>query len=215
VSRLPRAENDLFSRHPQRIVRALQVGDLDFHSYGVLSFFVNTIALPGRDNEAIFTLAALAEALQWPYSPQWLREKLKVLRRQGWIEFEQPRRGPAAAYVFRLSGAAIDAKQNEFATNFKLEHPSQFETNSNSPRVSQAANPLPHRFSVPPEFQSGEVPREEKRGEEIFSEGNYDHDVGKTTAAGERERAFLADCQTLVDAGLARWREDDDGSEWR
>jgi hypothetical protein len=62
------------------------------------------------------------------------------------------------------------------------------------------------------------------------SEEKLDHVVGKTTSAAlddtageganflravgeaaaealEREREFLADCEALVDAGLARWRE--------
>jgi hypothetical protein len=211
VSRLPRAENDLYSRHSQRIPRALQVGELDFYSYAVLSFLVDTIALPGRNGEAIFTLEAFSEALEWPLGTESQRQKLHELRRQRWIEFESPRRGRGASWIFRLSGAAIDGERDEVPTNFQPEPPSPLEINSNRRREVEAAKPQADSVSDPSEFPNAQTPREEKRREEIFSEGNYDHGVGKTTDADERERAFLADCQKLVDAGLARWRENDDG----
>jgi hypothetical protein len=125
--RLPRAEDDLWSRHPERIVKALQTGELDYHEYAVLSFLVDLIAIPGRNGEAIFTLGRLDEALGWPLGNEWLRQKLQDLRRKGWIDYAEPRRGPGAAWVFRLSGGAIDAKRGEspgeFPTSFQLERP--------------------------------------------------------------------------------------------
>jgi hypothetical protein len=225
--RLPRAEKDLYSRHSQRIVRARQVGELDFYAYAVLSFFVDLIDLPGRDGEVIFTLEALTGALEWPLATESLRQKLHGLRRQGWIEFESPRRGPGAAWIFRLSGAAIDAEREEFPISFQPETPSQLEINSNHKRPGQVSSPQPDSVSGPLEFPNDPSPRaEQSRAEALSEEWNDDHVVGKTTAVAldrrqrngdphEREQSLLADCQTLVDAGLARWREDDDGSEWR
>jgi hypothetical protein len=184
--RLPRAEDDLWSRHPERIVKALQTGELDYHEYAVLSFLVDLIAIPGRNGEAIFTLGRLDEALGWPLGNEWLRQKLQDLRRKGWIDYAEPRRGPGAAWVFRLSGGAIDAKRDEspgeFPTSFQLERPSELETNSNSPRVSQAANPQPDSVSEAHEFPTAQSLRAEQSKAEALSEGNYDQDVGKTTA---------------------------------
>ena len=121
-----RAEKDLYSRHSQRILRARQTGELDFHAYAVLSFLVDVIDLPGRDGEAIFTLEGLAEALEWPLVVESLRQKLHELRSRGWIKFESPRRGPGAPWIFRLSGAAIDAERAEFPTSFQPEGPSSW-----------------------------------------------------------------------------------------
>jgi hypothetical protein len=161
--RLPRAENDLYSRHSQRIARALQVGELDYHGYAILSFLVDVIDLPGRDGEAVFTLSGLAEALGWPLGNEWLRQTLHELRRQRWIDFDEPRRGPRAAWIFRLSGAALDAERNESPTDFQPETPAELETNSKRHLETEAANPQPDSFSDALVFPNPRAPRAEQR----------------------------------------------------
>lgn len=215
--RLPRAEKDLYARHSQRIVRALQVDDLDYHGYAVLSFLVDLIDLPGRNGEVMFTLGGLADALGWPLGHERLRQKLHELRRRRWIDFDAPRRGPGSAWIFRLTGAEIDAERDEFPTNFQRETPSHLETNSNPSREAEAANPLPDSDSEPLEFPTAVVPRAEQSRAEVLSEENHDHLVGKTTAAAlESERAFLAELQDVfVVNGGGTWRENDDDDEDR
>jgi hypothetical protein len=112
------------------------------------------------------------------------------------------------------------------------------ETNSNRRRDVEAANPLPDGVSDLPEFPTGDLPGAEQSEAQTLTEENYDHLVGKTTAAAldetageganflhavgqaaaealESEREFLADRQALVDAGEAWWvkNDDDDRSE--
>jgi hypothetical protein len=229
VSRVPlrRAEKDLYSRHSERIARALQLGELDYHGYAILSFLVDVIDLPGRSGEAIFTLEGLSDGLKWPLGPERLRQKLHELRRDGWIDFDEPRRGPAASWVFRLAGAALDADRDDPRIDFQTEASSDLETNSNLRLTGEATNPYADRDSGLREFPNADAPRAEQRAEAV-SIGNYDYVLGKTTAAAleaaeevnflhavgaaaaealEREREFLADCEALVGAGLARWRE--------
>lgn len=108
--RLARAESDLFSRHPLRIIRALKTGELDPHGYLLLKFLVDEIGAPGRSGETIVTLEELARLIGWPHSLEWLRQKLHWLRDAGWIDFDEPRRTRHAAWTFRLKGAAIDGE---------------------------------------------------------------------------------------------------------
>ena len=116
--RLPRAETDLFSRHSERIARALELRALDFLSYGALSFLVDKITLPGRSGEVLYTLDELARALAWPQEGETLRRRLHGLRDAGWITFDDPRRGPKAPWIFRLSGADVDGERDESLVSF-------------------------------------------------------------------------------------------------
>jgi hypothetical protein len=231
--RIQRAENDSFSRHPERTVRALELHELDFYAYGLLKFFVDKIALPGRNGEILYTLDQLAQALRWPLSHEWLRRRLHDLRDQGWIEFDDLKAGQRRPWVFRLARTAIDGEIDRPPTDLQLETPSELELTSNSsagPRLSSPPPARPSERSRPP---TAETSREEKRREEIFLEGGkYDHVLGKTTegdaaqfngepvqverrlggslawsgASIEGEEGVLADCQALVDAGFAEWR---------
>jgi hypothetical protein len=202
--------------------QALRVGELDYHGYAVLSFLVDVIDLPGHGSEAIYTLEGLAAELGWPHTTRWLGNKLHELRREGWIDFDGPRRGPEAPWVFRLSGAAIDAERDEFRMSFEAETPSQFEIDSNRRPAEQAVNPHPDGVSDAPELRSAEARRAEQS--ETFSEEKLDHVLGETTARVSVERAedgsllwngepqegeqgLLDDCQAFVNAGVAGWRE--------
>jgi hypothetical protein len=214
--RLPRAEKDLWSRHSERIVRTLELRGLDFLSYGVLSFLVDKIELPGRNGEVLYTLEELARALAWPHKPEALRRRLHGMRDAGWITFEDPRRGPEAPWIFRLSGAAIDGERDESLVSFLPERPIREETVSSRAERVEHVYPQSEDVSEPFEFPR-RARAEQSRAEALSEERNFLHVVGKTTAdALERERAFLADCQALVDAGDARWWENDAlGSAWQ
>jgi hypothetical protein len=184
--RLPRAEKDLFSRHSQRIARALQVRELDFYGYAVLSFLVDVIELPGRSGEATYTLAGLAEAVGWPLEPEILRRRLHRLRRERWIDFDDPRRGPEAAWIFRLTGAALDAKRAASPANFHPGIPSRVETNSTRQSDTQAASPQRKSVSDPLEFPTAPLPLEEKRERGDRQRGNLEN-VGVETTSRARE----------------------------
>lgn len=199
--RLPRAEQDLYSRHSVRIIRALKAGDLDHLDYLLLKFLVDEIEVPGSNLEAIYTLRNLAAVLDWPKSEEWLRHKAVELERQGWITAER-RRGPQAPWIFRLTGAAIDGERDESPTNFQVGNPPDLETNSKREHSPPPAKPLLDGVSKASEFPTDESPRAEQSREEKkpLSYGKQDHALGKTTTA-EVEPADATD--RMLDA-LAR-----------
>jgi hypothetical protein len=188
--KLPRAEKDLYARHSERIVRALELRRLDFLSYGVLSFLVDKIGAPGRNGEALYTLDELARALAWPLKSEPLRRRLHGLKDAGWITFENPRRGPEAPWIFRLSGAAIDGERDEslasFDPSFLAGRPVREETVSAQADRVEDPNPQPENVSEPSEFPRrarAEQSRAESETENLCSEGTKLHGVAKTTAA--------------------------------
>jgi hypothetical protein len=154
--RIPRAKRDLWSRHSERIARALELRGLDFLSYGVLSFLIDKIELPGRSGEVLYTLEELGRALSWPLESEALRRRLRGLRDAGWIEFEDPRRAPKAPWIFRLSEAAIDADRDDslvsFHESFLAGRPVREETISTQAERPAPENPQPEHVCEPPEF---------------------------------------------------------------
>lgn len=183
--KLPRAKEDLFARHALRIVRALKTGELDPLGYLILKFLVDEIEAPGRGAEAIYTLEELGRLIGWPRSDEWLRQKLHALRDSRWIDFDEPRPGPNAAWIFRLKRAAIDGEGAESPTNLQLRTPSELEINSNSAETEKPSNMQPERVSEPIESPTGpslEQSRAESETKTIRSEEKLDHAEGKTTA---------------------------------
>jgi hypothetical protein len=181
--RLPRAEKDLYSRHPLRIVRALKTGELDPHGYLAIKFLVDEIEAPGRSRETIVTLEELARLIGWPHSLEWLRKKLHGLRDAGWIDFDEPRRARNAAWTFRLKGAAIDGEIHEPPTVLQLQTASELEVTSNYVLEETPAVPLSERVSKSYTPPTASPPRAEQRRAEIktvASEENKEHLVGKT-----------------------------------
>jgi hypothetical protein len=199
VNELPRSEKDLFSRHTDRIIDALETHELDFHGYAVLSFLVDAIARPGRKGKIAYTLDGLIGVLQWPYSAEYLRRTLRQLAERRWIEIDDVRRGPRAPWIFRLARGAIDSDIAEPEMSFNRvsnsEAPPGLKLVSTEPAAPGAANPVPERDSAPSEFQTDAVfEAEEKRREEnASSEEKEDHHVGKTTGESENSAEFLAE----------------------
>ena len=184
--RLPRGREDLFSRHPLRIVRALKTGELDPPDYLILKFLVDEIEAPGREGEAIYTLEELARLIGWPHTLEWLRQKLHGLRDAGWIDFDEPRAVRNAAWAFRLRRAAIDGQGPEPPTDLQLETPSELEVTSNPPDEQDSAIRRPVSTLGEPEPPTGVTPEQsgaETETENLCSEGSKENDVGKTTAA--------------------------------
>jgi len=195
--RIPRAEKDLYARHSERIARTLELRGLDFLSYGVLSFLIDKIALPGRHGEALYTLEELARALSWPLKLEPLRRRLHGLRNAGWIEFENPRRGPEAPWIFRLSGAEVDAERDEslvsFDPSFHPERALREETVSTQAQEAKGANQEPKRVSESSEFPPRARVEQSRAKSEIENRGSeetkLDHVLGKTTP-GETDPAI-------------------------
>jgi hypothetical protein len=227
--RIPRSENDLWAAHPTRIAEALELHEIDYDEYAILSFLVDKIAAPPASRrEIVYTLRGLSEALRWPHGNEWLRQKLHRLDRR-WISFDN-RRGPNAPWIFRLTGAEIDAELDESPTNFQLESPSELETNSNAERDFEPSTALLDRVATVAESPTTSVPRDETRAKNVLEGKNYDHVLGKTTSEPIRveqaedgslvwngeprdgEEGVLADCQALVDAGLAKWIDNDEAA---
>lgn len=208
--KLRRAEIDLYARHPLRIIRALKTGDLDPHGYLILKFVVDEIEAPGRGGEAIYTLEEFARLIGWPHTLEWLRKKLHALRNAGWIDFEEPRPGPQASWIFRLEQAAIDGGKGEFPTDLQLSTPSELETVPNSSHDGETATRVPERVPGPSEFPTAEPSRAEQSVEKRnpLSEGSKeeDHVLGKTTAADENgvdgERLLSEETLAKMDAEL-------------
>jgi hypothetical protein len=186
--RLPRAEKDLYSRHPLRIVRALKTGELDPLGYLLIKFLVDETEAPGRSGETIVTLEELARLIGWSHSHEYLRQKLHGLREAGWIDFDEPRRARNAAWTFRLKGAAIDGETHEPPTVLQLQTPSELEVTSNYVLEETPAVPLSERVSESYAPPTAFPPRAEQRRAEIktvASEENKEHLVGKTTRHGD------------------------------
>lgn len=201
---LPRAERDLFSRHSERIARALELQELDFLTYGVLSFLVDKIELPGRNGEVLYTLEELARALDWPLKNEQLRRRMHGLKDAGWIAFEDPRRGPKAPWIIRLSGAAIDGERDEslavFDQSFLAGRPTREETISTGPEESEHENL--HSEPVP---ESSEFPRrarvERSRAKNLLDE-ELDHVLGKTTTRVRVEQAEDGSLEPTLEEAL-------------
>jgi hypothetical protein len=226
--KLPRAEKDLFARHPLRIIRALKTGEIDPLGYLILKFLVDEIEAPGRGGEAIYTLEELGRLIGWPRTVEWLRKKLHALRDARWIDFDEPRPAPKAAWTFRLGRAAIDGEMYESPTLLQLETPSELEVTSNNAQAEDPSSPQPESVSEESEPPSGSSLEQSRAKTEIENrcseETKLDHVLGKTTAGEpdpflavyerlEGEQGLLDDLQALVDAGLGEWRENDDGGE--
>jgi hypothetical protein len=206
---LPAEES--FARHSLRIVRALKTGELDPLGYLILKFLVDEIEPPGSGGEAIHKLKELEELLDWPRSGEWLRQKLHALRASGWIDFDEPRRVRDAAWIFRLTGAAIDGKSSPLPSDLQLRTPSELEVTSNNAQGEEPLNPQPESGSQPLEPPTAEIPREEKRREErTRSEEKLDHVVVKTTAA-DPERGFTDRLIAKVEAHGRRRRRSGPG----
>jgi hypothetical protein len=172
---------------------------------------------------AAVRLAVLAELCE--VSNETARRKLHELRELGWIDFDAPEPGQRVAWRIWLTGLAredeSDARSTrapyQLHTSSTKDPPSVWSSSSTGPRPHVGEIPYGESVSTSTRAPQREAPvsdrRDETRREEnSLSKENYDHLVGKTTGeaaaeALERERAFLADCQALVSAGLARWRE--------
>lgn len=187
--KLPRAKEDLYSRHPLRIVRALKAGELDPLGYLVIKFLVDEIEAPGRQGEAIYTLEELARLIGWVRTLEWLRQKLHGLRDAGWIDFDEPRAVRNTAWAFRLKRAAIDGQAPEPPPDLQLRTPSQLEVTSNPPHERDSAIPRPVSTlekSHPPTGLSLEQSRAKSETENLCSEeAKLDDVVGKTTAPSD------------------------------
>lgn len=181
---LPRAEDDLYARHPVRIVRALRTGELDPHGYLILKLFVDELEAPGSHNgEAIYTLEELGRLIGWPLTLERLRQKLHELRRDRWIMFPDLQPGQRRPWIFCLDRAAIDG---DLQATSKSPPPLDLEVTSNSAHAEEAANPQPERPSEEIRPPTASVPRAERSGaetENLSSKGRKEKDVGKTTAA--------------------------------
>jgi hypothetical protein len=195
VSRDRRIERarEHFSRHPYRLLDAFERGDLDFHEWGLVSFFVAKIerARLTGEPEVAYTLAGLAEALRWERvaGGEQLRRVLHDLRDDAWIEFDDPRRGPKAPWVFRLGRAAIDGESGEFPPSLHSEDPSPVEIDSTAawPPVPVTPHPEPNTSSS--NFRLAVVLREEpSRDERQDHAMKDDHLVGEGTDATKRLR---------------------------
>jgi hypothetical protein len=231
--KLPRAENDLFARHPLRIIRALTTGEIDPLGYLVLKFLVDEIEAPGRGGEAIYTLEELGRLIGWSHTVEWLRKKLHALRDAGWIDFDEPRPAPKAAWTFRLGRAAIDGETYEPPTLLQPEPPSELEVTSNRAEDEEAATAQPNSAFEPRKPPTLDFPEQSRAKSEIENRGSEEPEqgdvLGKTTAGEtdpaitdrlialvredqselEGEEGALADLQALVDAGVGEWIEDD------
>lgn len=93
---------ELFARVPFRVHAALRRGDLTLAGFAIVAFLAEE---DFSDGEAVYTLRALIDALQWPWSADTLWRELRRLRSGGWIEFES-KPGQRRPYVFRLTAAA-------------------------------------------------------------------------------------------------------------
>jgi hypothetical protein len=202
--KLPLAENDLYARHPLRIIRALKTGELEPLGYLILKFLVDEIEAPGRGAEAIYTLEELGRLIGWSRSDEWLRQKLHALKDAHWIDFDEPRSGPNAAWIFRLKRAAIDGEGTGSPTNLQLQTPSELEINSNSAETEAPSNLQPEGVSDPiesPTRPSLEKSRAESEIENLCSKEEAKLDrVGKTTSEEPPPRELEPEFPPLLDA---------------
>jgi hypothetical protein len=177
---------ELYTRHSSRIAQALRRREISFHQYALLSFLVDEIDLPGRSGEADFTLEDLRAKLSWERQAEHLRRQVHELRHLGWIDFDEPRRGPEAPWIIRLTGAGIDGELTPSTESFHREQPPPEETHSSEVSTEQPADSQPESAPFPPEFPPAPAPRAEQSRAEAVIDEKLDHDLGTTTTGGEQ-----------------------------
>lgn len=155
-------------------MRALERGDLDFYGYAIVAFFVDKLAGPNSDGEVAYTLNQLADALKWPLTREWLRDRLHRLRTAGWIDFDDIVPGQRRPWVFRLGRAAIDGEEevrNALASaspptgpssDLQVREAPDLEVTSNRASAAVPRNPLVDGGSAP--MRPPSVLSAEKRG---------------------------------------------------
>jgi hypothetical protein len=163
------AQSDYFSRHPHRIVGALMDGELDYHGFALVSFFVSVLDHGKRTRHVSYTLAALSDIVGWPLGVEALRRHLHDLREKGWIRFEDVSPGQRRPWRFYLGTAAIDATSHaaspESPPDLNSSTGSQVEVTSTKSFFDSIA--IPHSWprgeqpEAPPTF----TPREENENE--------------------------------------------------
>jgi hypothetical protein len=136
---------------PLAVTDALRSGEVNFLEHGVLTFLVG--AFDFRTGQYVATLRALADAMQWPRSEDYLSKLLRQLRQAGWIECETAA-GQRKPYKLR-AGRRLDLGQglrrnlrSTSDTSSDYAFPSQSEVTSDNPRSDDTANPHSKRDSV-------------------------------------------------------------------
>jgi hypothetical protein len=210
---------DHFTAVPRRFTDAHIADELDA-AHVVIGVHVAARCYEVRNTAggvAALRLSALAELCG--VSDETVRRKLHELRERRWIDFTPPGSGQRAAWRVWLTGLARDRESSrapqQLHSSSTKDPPPVWSSSSTGLPGSGTGIPLGNTESTSTPAPQDEVPvpdrrNETRRDETFLTEENYDHVVGKTTAkTPELERAFLADCQALVDEGQARWVENE------
>src|SRR5215204_4016903 len=183
---------DHFAPVPLRFLRAWEFGELDAQ-HVLIGLHLSACCYEVKntaDGVAAIRLNALAELTE--SHVETARRKMHELQDRDWINFEKPRQGQHTAWKVWLTGLARNDQQDANSTAV----PQQFHTGTPS-RVELKLHSRPDEIPATPhgetERTSTEVPQalaavstEETRREgkrERLTEENYDHLLGKTTAA--------------------------------
>jgi hypothetical protein len=136
-----------YGRIPYAVADALERGELSFSQYGILCFLECRANHKLRPPQAVHSLAGLADALEWPWTNEKLRQDLHALKRDGWIDFESSA-GKRSKYVLQLKRASL------VGGSLEVEGPPL--------EVESAANPLQESDSERSDFYGfGGAPKQQ------------------------------------------------------
>jgi hypothetical protein len=207
--RAPHAKGDLFARHTERVPWALDLGELDFYSYGLVKFFTDQLHRPGSRGEVAYTLEELHKRLRWPLKgTEMLRRRLHEVgpEGQGWIDFDEVKQGQRGPWIFRLARAAIDGEEarppRRPPRDFHFDSPSELEVTSEHPLGVEAPTPHPERDVEVPGPPS--TPALEKRREKRDSESSFAYAQEDSARGSENARHPRAPFEETLEQAFAR-----------
>jgi hypothetical protein len=145
VSGRRRAERDYFARIPNRVYEAHRRGDLPTPDFLVLVVLICEIDRVRHVEEVEFTLRALAEVCDWPWSRERLRLALHTLAAGKWIGLKDPGKGSRRPWRIWLEAAAIDAEIERPPTDLQPERGVSLEVDLRPLEVAEPGSPLGDR----------------------------------------------------------------------
>jgi hypothetical protein len=95
-----------YGRLPYAVADALERGELSLSGFAILAFVECRANHKLQPPEAVYSLTGLADALEWPWTIEKLRQDLHALKRDGWIDFESSA-GKRSKYVLQLKRASL------------------------------------------------------------------------------------------------------------
>jgi hypothetical protein len=167
---------------PRRLYDAFAHGELPFDAVGILGCLA-ALADRRRDPPEVVmpSIGALLEWLRWPQNQyDTLTRRLRLLRKQGWIDFDRSQ-GQRSSLVIRLLGSEVTSEPSaELPHDFRKAEGGSAEVNFRSAEGDERAIPLHESARAVPQ-----LPHSRARAEtETETENSSPTVVGRDDGAG-------------------------------